>query len=114
MLHPRPCWLRHERRPDMPHGLLLIASVCLSAASVSPAPQPPQSVGQVFIAGNEAVPQDIILDWLPLYPGQVLSPTDIAEASRTLSWLRPLGIRSSVSIVDEGQGGEFKDILVEV
>jgi len=97
-------------------SLLLIVAGALAAAEHAPAPpdeKPPARVGQIFIVGNEVIPQRVILARLPLYPGQLLTYPDLRAAERKLGRLRLLGIDSSVKVLDPG-ASEFNDILVTV
>src|SRR4051812_9687684 len=80
------------RRPAMFPSLLMVVAASLVPAVAPPAHNPPTCVGQIFIVGNEVTPGGLILEQLPLYPGQVLSDTDLARAARSLSSLRLLGI----------------------
>jgi outer membrane protein assembly complex protein YaeT len=82
--------------------------------------RPPARVGQIFIVGNERTRQDIILNQVPLYPGQVLSYPAVREAERNLT---RLGIFKStpeshptVTVIDDpaNPDSEFKDVLVNV
>jgi hypothetical protein len=73
----------------------------------------PARLAQIFIVGNEAAPQHIILNRLQLYTGQVLTQADLRAAEKRLRWLTPLGIKTSVSLLKPG-GSEYKDILVKV
>ncbi len=80
----------------MLQGLLLIAVCTLPSAekapSAPPDEKPPLRVGQIFIVGNKVTPNGIILDRLPLYPGQLLTFPGLRAAERKLEWLRWLGI----------------------
>ncbi len=99
----------------MLHGVLMVAAVSLNATAAPPAKEPSALVGQVIIVGNEVTPRGIILARLPLSTGQRITGTDIAAADRSLLWLRLLGIRSTVLLIDGGDSvNAIKDVLVEV
>jgi Surface antigen variable number repeat len=99
-------YLLQGRRPRMFHSLLLVAALL-------PSVEPAARVGQIFITGNEVMPDSIILHRLPLIPGQVLTFADLRVADRNLSCLQLLGIRSTVVVIDS-EGKNQVDILVEV
>jgi outer membrane protein assembly complex protein YaeT len=81
--------------------------------------RPPARVGQVFIVGNTRTRQDIILNQVPLYPGQILTYPDLRVAERNLT---RLGIFNSpdgaehptVTVLNPESDSEFKDIMVTV
>jgi outer membrane protein assembly factor BamA len=82
--------------------------------------RPPARVGQIFIVGNTRTRQDIILNQVPLYPGQVLSFPAVRESERNLA---RLGIfkatpenHPTVTVIDDpaNPDSEFKDVLVTV
>jgi outer membrane protein assembly factor BamA len=77
-------------------------------------------VGRVYVVGNSRTKQDIILNQVPLYPGQILTYPDIRQAEKNLAKLgifksTPDGsVRPSVTILNPDMDGEFKDLLVTV
>jgi outer membrane protein assembly factor BamA len=84
------------------HSLLLVAALM---------PPTPTRVGQIFIAGNEVTPSDVIVSRLSLFPGQAFSAAGVRAAKWNLAWLQLLGIGSTVELLGEA---DTKDILVKV
>jgi outer membrane protein assembly complex protein YaeT len=84
--------------------------------------RPPARVGQIFIIGNERTRQNVILRQVPLYPGQLLTYPDVAQAERNLARLNIFetkpeeGIRPTVTVLDNpaNPDSEFKDIQINV
>jgi outer membrane protein assembly complex protein YaeT len=82
--------------------------------------RPPARVGQILIAGNEVTRQNVILRQVPLYPGQILTYPDLRVAERNLAKLNIFetnpekGIRPTVTVLDNNDDTEFKDVLVQV
>jgi outer membrane protein assembly factor BamA len=82
----------------------------------------PQRVGQIFIIGNERTPQQVILEQVPLHPGQVLSYADLHKAEENLSRLgifetSPDGsVRPTITVIDNpgDPDSPYKDILINV
>src|SRR5262245_47543075 len=91
--------------------LVLVAGLLTSNADPNEE-APPARLGQILIIGNEVTPQSLILDRLPLYPGQLLTFVGIRAASEKLAALNWLGITATVVVIQ----GENKptDILVTV
>ncbi len=79
-------------------------------------PAAPCRVGQIIIIGNAVTPQPLILERLPLFPGQLLSATGIADANRSLASLRVYGVDAEARAEDDlfNEGSPFKTIRVEV
>jgi hypothetical protein len=73
----------------------------------------PPRVGLIIIVGNDGTPQDIILDNLPLYPGQFLTPVALVDANKSLRWLSLLGLGATASVVKD-EASPYKEILVQV
>src|SRR5262245_56322002 len=88
------------------------ACTLMALLLVAAPPEPPERVGQIFIVGNEATPQNIILDRLSLFPGQLLAEDNLLTAANRLKILRLVGLRCSFCVLDEDT--RFKDILVKV
>jgi hypothetical protein len=79
----------------------------------------PARVGQIFVVGNESTPQSLILNRVPLYPGQVLVEADMqrgeAELAK-LSWFFVVtkADRPRVQVANPKSDSVFKDIIVTV
>jgi protein involved in polysaccharide export with SLBB domain len=77
-------------------------------------------VGQIFILGNSRTESDVILHEVPLYPGAVLSCTDVRTAERNLAKFgkfvidRDKGIRPTVTVIDPDGESVLKDIVIRV
>jgi hypothetical protein len=97
----------------MTQCLLVVVALASLAGSDAVAPRAAR-VGQIIIIGNEAIPQDLILDRLPLCAGQILTYPDLRRAERMLAPLRLLGIASTVVVLDVDPKVDHKDILVAV
>src|SRR4051812_1376701 len=91
-----------SRTPYYLVGLMIACSIHPAAASPSdptpgsksvvgelalPEAAPPARVGQIFIVGSRRTSQKVISDQLGFYPGQVLTPADLARAERNLARL---------------------------
>jgi outer membrane protein assembly factor BamA len=100
--------------PSKEGKMLTALLVVMVGAGEAPARvETPARVGMIIIIGNEVTHQGIILDNLPLYPGQVLDRASLLAAERSLRWLAFLGVGASVSVLKDGTS-EYKDILVQV
>jgi outer membrane protein assembly factor BamA len=81
--------------------------------------QPPM-VGQIIIIGNTITRHSVILDQIPLYPGQLLTYPDLRVAERNLQRLNIFendpkkGIHPTVEVLDPDGPNPVKDILVTV
>ena len=92
------------------------------AVQIDPDSIPRWRVGQLFILGNDEVPDRIILEQCPLFPGKLASTTDLREAEKNLARLglfvidRKRGIRPTVKFLDREDNNEerFFDIQIEV
>ncbi len=70
---------------------------------------PAARVGQIFVVGNTKTPTDVIVKQLALFPGQVLEYPALRQAEKKLAkW------KATVTIVENGEGSAYKDILVKV
>jgi RNA polymerase sigma factor (sigma-70 family) len=74
----------------------------------------PARVGQIVIVGNRKTPDSVILEQVPLYPGQVLHYDDLRKAEQNLAQLKRFKARPRVTVVDGEDTGEFKDVLITV
>ncbi|HTU19698.1 MAG TPA: hypothetical protein VMG10_16675 [Gemmataceae bacterium] len=87
---------------------------------IDPDSIPRWRVGQLFITGNDTVPDRIILEQCPLFSGQLASTTDLREAEKNLARLglfvvdRKRGIKPTVKALDREGDGCFRDIQIEV
>jgi outer membrane protein assembly factor BamA len=108
-----------------PRGVVwLLVAAALLAPGIAPAAAPPKAarVGQIFIVGNERTRMNVILDQVPLYPGQILSYPALREAERYLARLNifessPDGsVRPTVTVLDNPlkPDSPYKDILINV
>jgi hypothetical protein len=118
----RPVWrtyytpkdeLRIEAVPIVTNVKVLPLSDILPGLHLFDCFEMPGRVGQIFVVGNDVTPQQLILDGLPLYAGHVLTRENLRAADWRLKRLTLLGVRASVSLLDDSQP-KFKDILVEV
>jgi len=79
-------------------------------------------MGQLFIIGNEQVPDGIILEQCPLFPGKPVSLADLRTVEANLARLglfvidRKRGIKPTVKVHnrEDDTGGGFRDIQIEV
>jgi RNA polymerase sigma factor (sigma-70 family) len=76
--------------------------------------KPPTRVGQIFIIGNEKTSDTVILEQVPLFPGQPLNDSDVREAERNLSRLKGFKRNPKVEVLDRDSDTEFKDIQITV
>jgi outer membrane protein assembly factor BamA len=82
--------------------------------------RPVARVGEIQIIGNEVTRENVIRRQVPLYPGQILTYPDLRVAEKNLARLNifevkpEVGIRPTVSVIDDGLDSEFKKILVQV
>jgi hypothetical protein len=74
----------------------------------------PGRVGAIFIVGNAKTPDNIILEQVPLFPGQPLKDSDIREAERNLSQLKCFKSNPKVTVINPESDSEFKDIEITV
>src|SRR5262249_14600390 len=74
----------------------------------------PARVGQIFILGNEKIPHHVILDRIPLYPGQLLNDADLRKAERNLARLNLFDPEPTLAVANPDDDSEYKDILVTV
>lgn len=71
-------------------------------------------VGQIFIVGNTATRQDVILRQLPFHPGQILSVAALATGERNLASLKLFKGKPTITVLDPEGDVVYKDILVTV
>jgi hypothetical protein len=89
------------------------------AVAIKPVP-PVMYVGQIFIIGNETLPQNIVLELVPFFPGQRITSADLKVVERNLERLGLFvidpakGVRPCVTILDPKGKVIFKDVLIEV
>ncbi|MGH7169923.1 MAG: POTRA domain-containing protein [Gemmataceae bacterium] len=84
--------------------------------------QPRWRVGQLFIVGNEEIPDSIIQEQCAFFPGTPVTIADLREAEKNLARLgffvidRKRGIRPTVKFLDREDNDEdrFFDIQIEV
>jgi uncharacterized protein (TIGR03067 family) len=88
-------------------------------AALPPAVEPPARVGEIIIRGNRRVPDAVILENLPLYPGQVLNYNDLRVAEHKLAQLDAfvnagpvVRLQPAVTVLESST--QFKDILITV
>jgi outer membrane protein assembly factor BamA len=100
-------------------SLVCLATVCSTTApGAPPARAAAPRIGPIFILGNEITRQDVILDAVGLYPGQLLRAADLWAAEKNLERLglfvvdRARGVRPTVVVLQGGD--EFRDVLVSV
>jgi hypothetical protein len=74
----------------------------------------PARVGQIFIVGNHKTPDSVILERVPLYPGQVLDYEDLRKAEQNLVRFKPFKGRARVTVIESEDASAFKDILITV
>jgi RNA polymerase sigma factor (sigma-70 family) len=74
----------------------------------------PARVGQIFIVGNRKTPDSVILEQVPLYPGQVLNYEDLRKAEQNLVRFKLFKGRAHVTVVESEDASAFKDILITV
>src|SRR4051794_40136609 len=71
-------------------------------------------VGNIFVVGNTATRQPVILRQIPLYPGNVLSVAGLETGARNLARLNLFKGKPTVTVLDPEEESKFKDILVTV
>jgi outer membrane protein assembly factor BamA len=71
-------------------------------------------VGQIFIIGNVKTRDDVILEQVPFFPGQILSYPDLRIAEKNLAHLKGLKSNPTVTVLDREGDGVFKDIRITV
>lgn len=107
-------------RRVLPIGVLL--AVLAAGLSIPPAgasEKPLARIGQILLMGNERVSDESIFAHVPLYPGQLLSYTELRKAEKTLAKLGLFvvdpasGVRPTIAVL-EREDSEFKDILITV
>jgi RNA polymerase sigma factor (sigma-70 family) len=76
--------------------------------------KPPARVGQIFITGNKKIPDEVILDQVPLFPGQVLSYPDLRIFEKNLARHKGLKSNPTVTVIEREGDGVFKDIQITV
>lgn len=82
--------------------------------------QPAAKVGQIFIVGHTRVPQNVIRNAVPLYPGQVLSYPDMRVAERNLARIGICktspnsSIEPKITVLNPDDPSPYKDLLVTV
>jgi hypothetical protein len=74
--------------------------------------KPPAKVGQIVIIGNEVTRQSIILDRVPLYPGEAIRYSDLRQGETNLR--RTTLFDARISVADAESASEYKDIVVEL
>jgi outer membrane protein assembly factor BamA len=110
-------WVKHKR--DEARAAAAPAEEAPSSGLVA-MERPPARVGEIFVLGNHHTPQEVILEHVPLSPGQVLSYPDLVQAEKNLerSGLFVVdprrGIRPHVEIMESAEESEFKSILIHV
>jgi outer membrane protein insertion porin family len=83
-------------------------------------PRPPARVGEIIIVGNTITKEHVIRRALGLYPGQVLRYPELRFAEAMLNRLNlfennpELGIRPTVTVIEDGTNSEYKNVLVQV
>ncbi len=78
-------------------------------------------VGQIIIVGNTRIPDTVLLEEIPLHPGQLLNDADVRAAEERLRSLKSLvnaspivNIRPTVTVLDTPADSNYKDILITV
>jgi RNA polymerase sigma factor (sigma-70 family) len=71
----------------------------------------PAQVGQIIIVGNKHTASDVILDQIPLHPGEVITYPDLRRAAANLV---QHNIPATVEIVDPESDNPVKNVLVTV
>jgi hypothetical protein len=99
--------------------LSLAMAFCCSLLTTARDAQPPERVGEVFIAGNTITQDRVIRRHLQgLQPGQILDRKELKLAEKTLGELGIFkydpanNVGPTVQVIDSN--GPFKDILVKV
>jgi hypothetical protein len=100
-------------------GLWVFESRCPAAAPPMGRSSPVR-VGNIIIIGNQLTPRSVILDQVPLYPGQVLTEAALHSSERNLARLgifvvpRKGGRRTVCQIEGPDPDCRYRDILVTV
>jgi len=82
--------------------------------------QPPARVGRIIIAGSKHTTPDVILQQVPLRPGQIITAPDLRRAEANLARLNIFevnhesGVHPTVAVVDPEGDDRVKDLLVTV
>ena len=97
-------------------ALVLIAAVVLSGRASGQAANGTLKAGQIIIVGNEITRQEVILEAIAVFPGQVVRQADLRAAERRLRKLEIFAtdLPPTVTLLDLEKEGEFKDVLVTV
>ena len=99
-------------------ALAFSAAVCSGQDPEQPAATaPPPRIGQIFIVGNEFTRQDVILDAVNVYPGQVLNKADLRAAEKNLERLnifKPGGVEIKAIDDPANPESEYKDVLITI
>lgn len=80
----------------------------------------PARVGEIRLVGNLVTRQDVILNQLEIFPGQILSYPDLRRSEANLARLNIFemnpesGVRPTVTVLDPDSDSPVKDILVTV
>ncbi len=76
-------------------------------------------VGEIHIIGNTRIPDSVIRDNLPLYPGQAFDDKDVRAAEEKLGAMKELvhaspivNVRPKVSVMDSPHDERYKNIVV--
>ena len=103
--------VNYAKPPDLPQDVI---DDCEEQAPIHRA-------GNVIIIGNYDVPQAVILEQVPIYPGQELTNADLRQAVANLKKLNIFendpegtGIVPRVEILDPEGPVAFKDVLITV
>lgn len=111
--------------------LATVGALLAGALARASAPPPPETtaekpvptvlIGQIFVIGNTATPQQVILDTLDLYSGGRDAHADLRRAERRLEKLRIFqvdrrkGIRPTVTFIPNTDGTtNILDLLVQI
>lgn len=82
--------------------------------------RPPARVGEIKIIGNTVTRQDVILNQLEIFPGQILSYPDLRLSERNLARLNIFegsaesGVRPTLTVLDPDSDSPVKDVMVTV
>ncbi len=76
--------------------------------------KPPARVGQLFIIGNKKIADEVILEQVKLFPGQILNYPDLHAAEKKLSRIKGLKSNPKVTVIESEGESEFKDIQITV
>ena len=94
-------------------ALQWVVVACLMAPNLA---QEPDRVGRITIEGNTDTPDDIILGYVNLRPGQILKYPSIQSATHNLIHCQLFDLNSppTVEVVPNELDSTFKDIRVRV